>query len=146
MPLKLYCPNPSCSEPILYDLNKPIFCPFCGVQLNTSITQNTTKSKDIALAQTKIPIVKDKTPQITIVDRSDVGAEVIDDMIDETSFQVEIEKTGDKGITFANLAQQPKTGFSRPRPKKVNKKKEIELFRQEASKSARIEIQDTGID
>lgn len=131
MPLKLYCPDTKCCAVIEYTLEKPRFCPQCGRPLDMSI----------AAVKEKIVVKKNDAP---LIDKVEDEQEVWIDA-DQIQFEGMIESFGDnKGITFDQLSQQRKTGFTREVPKKINKKKEIEAFRIEASRSARVEVTDGG--
>lgn len=150
MPLKVYCPNTDCAEPILYDLRKPVTCPYCSCGLDSNATHISNAAQTKPIKKTSKTNKSHIKPKNTIKNNNhsdDIDKEddiQLESDIDASSFAVEIEKFGDRGIKFEDLAKQSKTGYTRPPTKKVNKKKEMELFRIEASKPARIDVTDGG--
>lgn len=129
MPLKIYCPNPNCSSPIEYTLQKPVCCPYCRTDLDASFGAT---PKPVAATR---PVQQKKELEV-IVDEVD---------IDASHFGVEIESYGDnKGVKLGSVAEQQKTGFVREVPKRINVKKAMASILEEAKKPARIEIGDTG--
>lgn len=129
MPLICYCPD--CAFPNQYTLEKPKFCGGCAKPI--------TAQPIVAHKPSTKPVQRVSAP--VVVESPEVE-------IDPSEFEIEAinaERTN-KGIKFGDLAFQHKTEEIRPRlkGKKINKKKEIELLRKEASASSRIEIEDTG--
>jgi hypothetical protein len=155
MPLKVYCPNNKCSSAIEYSLQKPIYCPYCGVELNKSISsipipeKNSDELGKPRKDKSKPTSLKDrlnKTKKIQAEENTE-EEEFIDDIdVDISKFDAVVESFGDnKGIKFSELAGQQKTGLKpRPVPKRINVKKEIEAFIAEASRPAKVEITDGG--
>lgn len=126
MALSVYCPK--CAVPNEYTLRKPVICGFCGAPLasDSFASKNVTSAVLDAPAPSIAPI---QTP----------APKVMSPRVDIPNIQgldFEIESFESNGITFKDLAHQKKTGFSRPKAKKVNLKKEVELFRTEASSMA----------
>lgn len=120
MSLRIYCF--SCGQHTEYSLSLPIFCCSCGGKFNQIQAENKKEVKNIVIQE---------------------EPETID--IDNLEFTGNIETFGDKrGIKLGELAKEEKTGFSRPIPPKISKKKAMELFKLEASKPARIEVSDAG--
>ena len=129
MSLKIYC---KCGQPTEYTLQKPNFCAYCCAPFNES-----------SAVANKISHVK----QASITPKEELKHFFDTINVDDFKFNAEVESFGDNnGIKFSELAQQRKTGFSRPVNKKINVKKEIEKFRAEASAPARIDMEDSGRD
>jgi hypothetical protein len=130
-----YCPE--CKDRIEYTYPKPNFCPHCAYQFNNSIA--TAAKKDTA------PAVKIK-PKLE--------AEVINmnqprNSSQSNGFGFEIETfQQSKGISMEELVKNPrKNTYVRTTPsKKVNIKKALEIFREEAGAGGlkRIEIADNS--
>lgn len=126
MPLKIFCP--SCYSSIEYNLKKPQFCTDCGKPL--TISQANIQSKSTIIHNSKPEVESDEI-----------------EIIEDIEFHGSVESMGEnKGIKFEELAKQSKTGFNRPKNKKVSIKKELEIFKAEASKPARIDMSDGGIE
>jgi len=140
MPLKCYCPK--CVEPILYDLAKPSFCPFCGTNLNNNISVANQKYLAPPINKSNIKSFVEDAVQINEDDNIEIQEQI--DSIEQ--LDVEIVANQEQSIKFGDLAQQQKTGIIRPKIKKINKKEEILAFRKEAGLGGRqtIEITDNG--
>lgn len=99
----------------------------CGKPLSAVATPKTSTAQTKTVPQQPVPQAE----------------EVVD--IDNLTFQGQIEKFSvSQNVQLGDLAQQGKTGFARDIPKRINKKKQIEEFRAEASKAARVDVQDGG--
>lgn len=129
MPLKIYCP--SCAQATEYTLTKPSFCSMCGNRFDgsTSIASQTQKSKPKIV---NYPKIKHPQDEEIIEDNDEIIEELNDININALELDIPIDTQKDKGIKFEELAFQKKTGFVREKAKKVNKKKEFELFLSQA--------------
>jgi len=167
MPLKVYCPNSKCSEPILYDLTKPIMCPFCGTNLNSNTSFASQKPKKIVKIKELEKELEDEPEEIDEdlelndepenrkhklfgqtgkskrnKNRREINEDIDVDELNISSLQLDvpISTKKDKGVTLGQVMKEEKTGFVRPKPKKVNKKAELEAFRLEAGLGGRKDI------
>ncbi len=133
MSLRTYCPR--CSEAILYNLTKPIACPFCMTKLDGS----SISTASLVRTQPTAPVAR-REPEPEYEDTS-----VIDNI---SQLDVEIESSDNGGIKLGEIGVQKKTGFSRPKLKRINKKSELETFRSEAGfgKTKSIDIGDNAPD
>jgi uncharacterized Zn finger protein (UPF0148 family) len=140
MPLKIYCPNVNCAEPILYELTKPIACPFCGNRFdNVNIASQTTQKPKIK------SIIKQVIEEDDDIDNED--NENLDINISSLQLETPIDTKKDKGVSLGEVIKQQKTGFVREKVKKVNKKKEFESFLEGARNNKKpIEIIDNSKD
>ena len=158
MPLKIYCPNVNCAEPILYELTKPVVCPFCATNLSSNTSFAGQKPKKIE-KQIKRQIkrhyeIKDNEGKDNDdFDNLDDG-ESLSESFSETfpnidKLDVKIESFGSEdSIKLGEVMLQKKTGLNRPKTKRVNKKAEFEKFRAQAGAGGRqvIEITDRDRD
>lgn len=165
MPLKIYCV--SCSFPTEYTLEKPSFCSSCGAKFGgfiSSIADRKSTKKLVAIepedddiddidgeleteqpkrhklyGQTSRNNKKIKRVSREIDDNDD-NIDIDDLNINALQLDIPISTKKDKGVTLGQVIKEQKTGIERPKPKKVNKKKELETFRIEAGMGGRKDI------
>lgn len=78
----------------------------------------------------------------------DDGANIDDLNINALELDIPISIQKEKGVTLGQVIKEQKTGFERPKPKRVNKKAEMEKFKLEAGAGGRkdISIEDKGLE
>lgn len=74
------------------------------------------------------------------IDDNDDDIDIDDLNINALQLNIPISTKKDKGVTLGQVIKEQKTGIERPKPKKVNKKKELETFRIEAGMGGRKDI------
>lgn len=158
MPLTKYC---VCGHPNLYTLEVPVFCSSCGGKFESSISVASQKPKitkkpiieleedvdeideDIETETSKTHKLHGLTSNKSKRNRRETEEDNIDlDDLNISALQLDvpISTKKEKGLKFEDVAFQQKTGFSRTKPKKVNKKKEFEQFQLEAGAGGRKDI------
>lgn len=144
MPLKIYCT--SCSEPNEYTLTRPAFCSSCGSRFEGSIFIVSKKSNNKNEKTWRQPMAGALAVNDTYIEDNVENIDNIKDInLNSLQLEIPIDKQKEKGIKFEDLAKQQKTGFTRDKPKKVNKKKDFQAFLTEAANTKKsIEIADNG--
>lgn len=156
MPLKIYC---RCGESTEYTLNKPVFCAACGTKFESSISLANQKPKKIIKSQ--VIETEDEEEVIGPIkvhplfgqrkskkQKLEINNEDFDDLddgeflpdINALELDIPISNKKEKGVTLGQVIKEQKTGFAREKPKKVNKKKELEEFRLSAGLGGRKDI------
>lgn len=146
--LSLYCQE--CGRPNMYGLNKPIYCGFCGASLNvahSTVKKNppqekkTEKKLEASITSRRqdarnFDYIKRRRieEEYDLDEEDEIEAEVPE--IDNIEIEPLVRENVHKGVKLETIAQQSKTGFSRPKPKKQSKKQVLERFKQEAGGAA----------
>lgn len=125
---KIYCLN--CGSPTEYSLTIPIFCSKCGKNLN---------DLGISLAEVTIPSYTNKSKislnrHISVKDETNENTEIPN----IEKLEIEPILPENRGIKLGVVAKQGKTGFSRPKAKKMTIKQVEEVFKKEAIGTAKL--------
>ena len=129
MPLRIYCTK--CSESTEYTLNKPIYCASCGNKFGETVAAKTSVARNNNTKSTPNNSAPIQKIPLNIEENLN---------IEDIQLDVSVESFGERGgVKFEDLAKQPKTGFKRILPKRVNLKKAIAEFQREARPKTRQE-------